>query len=89
MISRSLEALLYRQHEERICSMRGKDLPKNEDKMPSAEVRAEMQAARDELTKRIVETFRRDPSLSAQEIGKRCGTSHPTVLRELRKAGLK
>jgi DNA-binding NarL/FixJ family response regulator len=28
MISRSLEALLYRNHEERMSSMRGKDLPK-------------------------------------------------------------
>lgn len=88
-MNRSLEALLYRNHEERMTSMRGRDLPKNEDKMPSAEVRAEIQRAREELTARIIATFKADTSLSAEAIAKRCGTSHPTVLRELWKAGLK
>lgn len=88
-MNRSLEALLYRNHEERMTSMRGRDLPKNEDKMPSAEVRMAMQASREELSQRIIDTCRLNPTWLVTAIAKHCGTSHPTVLRVLRKAGLK
>ena len=87
--ARSLEALLYREHESRISSLRGKELPKHERGDTDADVRVAVETERQLLAQRIIQTFTRGPELSAQEIAKRCETSHATVLRVLRKAGLK
>lgn len=86
---RNLEAILLREHESRITSLRGKDLPKHERGDTDADVRVALETQRRLLAEQIVATYRRNPELSAWEIGKRLGTSHPTVLRELRKAGLR
>lgn len=86
---RNLEAMLLREHESRMCSTRGSALPKGEHGAADLDTRIEKETARDELTRRILALAKANPELSAWAIAKRVESSHPTVLRELRKAGLR
>lgn len=86
---RNLEALLLREHESRITSLRGKELPTNDRRRPTEEVRLEQEAAREELKRKILELHQAHPGISASEIGKRVEAAHTTVLSVLRKAGIK
>lgn len=81
---RNVEAQRLREHEERILSMRGEALPRQNVR----DERTETAEGRAELTRQIVALAKAEPHLSATQIAQRVESSHPTVIRELRKAGL-
>lgn len=86
---RNIEAQRLRERDEQMAMRRGAELPTNDRKRPTEEVRLEQEAAREELKRKILELHQAHPGISASEIGKRVETSHTTVLSVLRKAGIK
>lgn len=80
MISRSLEALLYRNHEERIASMRGSQLPKDNHAAPgtsddSRAARAKEAAIRAETKRAQLAAIRRgrEAGVTGAELARQVG----------------
>ena len=86
---RSLEALLLREHETRIVSMRGRELPKSDNSEPLKAANAAQEPRWQALREAILSTAKDHPTWSATAISKHVETSHTTVLAVLRKAGIR